>query len=67
MTQHQMTRGLYKARQNDIVAVCSRVNDIANELPTEQIKADLITTVDKLHEALGKAILKSYRLLTILQ
>lgn len=50
---------LYKAKQNDIIFVCYGVNDILQNQPEEQIKADLTNIVTLLKNAGKKVILQT--------
>lgn len=50
---------MYKARHNDIVFVCYGVNDLTQNIPEEQIKADLEYIVDTLKKRNIKIILQT--------
>ena len=50
---------LYKAKQNDMIFVCYGVNDILQNQPEEQIKADLTNIVTLLKNAGKKVILQT--------
>ena len=50
---------MYKARHNDIVFVCYGVNDLTQNVPEEQIKADLEYIVDTLKKRNIKIVLQT--------